>query len=372
MPRDFASKTSLKEIKDEIIKSYVDVAYREEEVVRIVDETEDEIDARMTIDKMAFGDTLDALVTGGVLEKIIYGSAVDACYQTNEFNFGPYVSHLYSALKANIDNIIKIEPLFEQRTVMVYVNLDSLGTVDEWEAAIKAVRDEKHWGAYTKQIKEWEGSEDSDDANLASHFWREKIYAVDREGGTVERPVTTKTKNRDGTTTTRTKMKDVTGKYRGKYTATVEKRLEKLDGDKAPYWYLIENGNTTVEFSDSPGSPYPVFGPTNFTDIIRNDISAAFEETYNKYIKSAEEKLVGFVYEDFGLKGHGKSLDDLNLDLYKGILGSLTELGAPEVIERGQSRLTAIREADTVLETYAPGGVLRLSRRGAGGRFVKV
>ncbi len=229
--------------------------------------------------------------------------AVKSTVATQEYNYDLYVNHLLSAMEANQDKLIAIIPNEEAKSVEVKVSLNSLGKPEEWGKAIEAYRNQRNLGKVSKRDKE-----------VGSKIWKEKIYGVGREGGTVQRYY-----KKDQTS------KDVTDKYKNLYRDTIAGRLANIPGgaSKAPFWYLIEHGNANVNLGiDADGVPYPTFGPTNFVRNSELAIASAFEQIWTEL---------------------GRETLEFIKELLKGTREITTPVPPPETPEERKERLRRIK-----------------------------
>lgn len=230
----------------------------------------------------AFMDTVEAIQDKAI--NFLVNEAIKAVVATQEYNYDLYVDHLLGALEANKETLIAIIPRPDLNSVEVKVNLEPLGKIEEWGAAVKGYREQKKLGKISAVNKE-----------RASKMWAEKYYGSAREGVKVIKGKPRKMAL--PTLTTRTRkgksnllyQKDVTERYKGKYRETVAGRLSFIDSSKAPFWELIEKGNTEVKLglADEDGIPYPIFGPTNFRRNTEEAVATAFSQLYNEYLQAA-------------------------------------------------------------------------------------
>ena len=203
--------------------------------------------------------------------EILVNEALSACIQTGEFNWPHYLNKLETALLSNKDNLIVLVP--ENNGVTVTINMDLLGTIDEWGEVVKGAREAGGFGLVKN-------------AADRSRMWAEKIYKTAREGRTLSRE-------------TKGGIKDITDQYSGKYDYTLELRMSFLEPNKAPFWYIIEHGNADLKLpDDSGGKAYPLFGPTNFVRNAQEAIAQAFAELYLEYKAIASSLLL----EELGIQ----------------------------------------------------------------------
>lgn len=268
-------------------------------------------------------------------------AAVSAVVTTNEFNYDLYVNHLLSAMEANRDKIIALIPKEEARAVEVKVNLNVLGKPEEWGKAIEGYRKAKKIGKITKQPNR--GPE------VGSKIWREKIYGVGREGGGVTKVYSTKP------------SKDVTEKYKNKYRDTVAGRLAFVKG-KAPFWYLIEHGNTSADLgTDSGGVPYPVFGPTHFARNSEEAIASAFKQIWEKYFEAAREIVRKLLVEHYKIGAPPiETEEQRRVRLLK---QEVREIGAKGELKPGGKLQSFVETEKGRYEAFLQGETIRVSLR---------
>lgn len=229
---------------------------------------------------------------------------------SKEYDYPPFLIRLLEAIRIHQNEILQIVPHREREEVEVIIDMSPLGDIDEY---VQVVR----------KAKEALGLGKIGDSLAASKIWREKIYRVDREGGTVPR---TRKDRKTGSIS----VEDVTSKYKGKYERTILTRLAFLSADKAPYWYLLEHGTTgDIGTRSKRGTPYPSFGPTNFVSKSEFAIAKAFKEAFQDFRTAIEDSFADSLIEDY-LKETGKKADTI-----KEVIEVMKE--APSIfIERGQ------------------------------------
>lgn len=196
---------------------------------------------------------------------------------SKEYNYAPYAEHLERAVAIHQKNSNLVSITVDETNKDIYISVDfsPLGSIDQWAAIVKKVREELGVGK-TK------------DSELRSHFWKEKIYGTARDGVRISR----NTKSGESV--------DITANYVHKYPETIALRLSYLESDQAPYWYLINYGNvgnvsgdgsTTVEFHSegtSAGIPYPIISPTYFVNNLEETIANLFYDVYQRFKDIAE------------------------------------------------------------------------------------
>jgi len=114
-------------------------------------------------------------------EEAIKIEAQDACINSQEYDYGPYVNHLLTAISANIDKIVSYE---EERPgrVRFHIKLESLGEPEDW---IKISR------AAAQVLRK--GTPYSDQANK-DMFWKNYIFRAGRQSKIIVRKTKVKKK----------------------------------------------------------------------------------------------------------------------------------------------------------------------------------
>jgi hypothetical protein len=218
---------------------------------------------RVSISKLAFAASLEKI--NQIAIDVLIRRAVEAAIETEEYNYDLYINHLITALNLNRNELITITPIKDAFKASIKINLNPLGGIEEWGAAVNNVREDKNLGK-TK--------------GAASKIWKEKIYRVDREGGKVYKYF--KGRGKDS----KTELKDITERYVGKYKETIEARLSRLDPKKAPFWHLINEGNVSIGLGK--GEPYPSFSGTYFVHHTELELQRRFDQIYAQYYNILE------------------------------------------------------------------------------------
>lgn len=147
------------------------------------------------------------------------------------------------------------------------------GTLEDWANAVKKVREQIHKDSKRMGVA---------DANLASYMFYEKYFSVDVYGkGLPPIPYMSKGK---------IKFREVkTEKYKGKYTATINKRLE-ASSKLAPWWEILDKGTSNVKLSSDRGGYSSIFtSPTNFVEKARQEIYRVGRELYEDRLASEKK-----------------------------------------------------------------------------------
>lgn len=310
------------------------------------------------IEKAAFVEAkqyIDDFVTSYVTTSILQAAAA-----TVEFNWPSYLEHLTNAIVSNIEELVGITYNEGERTISVSVDLTPLGELDDWGDAVQQAREEGGFGLTEGNI-------------MRSYFWKEKIYGVDREGNRlikIEDVSYEDVQSMDDESALET-GEDITDRYIGLYTNTIELRLSLIDDDKAPFWVLIEEGNVSAKFSkDSGGIAYPTFGPANMQAKIVENISAAFSEAYDSFKSAAVKKLADILNVGSGAMPIGQDVYD---DLEEAVVQFAErefQVEAKEVkpVKKEGYVYFEVKDQEFRVEAFGAGAI-RL--RGKGGQFVK-
>ena len=214
---------------------------------------------------------------------------MEATVNNEEFNIPIFTSHMESALAEHKNELIQIIP-GEPGNVDVEINMQLLGTPDQWVGAITKARNDLGLGKIPN-------------AKVRSKIWKE-IYQIDREGGVKIHP---------------TSDEDVTERYIGKYFLTIAERMKSIPPDIAPWWYYINYGNKVETPGEGAGTPYPENGPTNFLIKTELSIGYAFDELYNSIIREAERVYTKYLQDDYGIEGVTDTFVELEHNLAKTI-----------------------------------------------------
>ncbi len=192
---------------------------------------------------------------------------IEAIIKSVEYNHELFVNQTLRALEAHQNELISIIPDGEPGKIFVNLNMNVLGTIDEYAAAVEMTREEL-------------GIAKIPDANIRSVIWAEKIYGVAREGVRVTK-----------LNTDELEEEDITDRYEGLWERTITTRLSFLDPLSAPWWYILNYGNINLRFSEGDeGIPYPTIEPTYFLDNIVIEINNLFYAYYNNAFKSTFTK----------------------------------------------------------------------------------
>jgi hypothetical protein len=189
---------------------------------------------------------------------ILYGNLARAMRKSVDFNHDVFLSHASNFIFATPGLInlsvssLNINTKFEAvASIVVTINTDKMGTIDEYANAVKSARAVLHYGT-AKNIS----------GDFATDLWWIWLYSVARRNSF--RFVEQKDKEGDTISTSYEQTKQYLPTYRGhklskryeKDNAMLEKLKEKywrIIGERLhymnqriPYWYLIEYGNAVA------------------------------------------------------------------------------------------------------------------------------
>jgi hypothetical protein len=195
----------------------------------------------------AFGAVLANDSIDAEARQFLITAATDALQRVPEFNHPIYSVDLLNACSDNRSITISLA----ENKVVVTINLnETAGNIEEYAAAVAAAR--KVLDANKAESNKF-GGKNITSGKLASKMWFEKIYSVDRLG---KSNVPRKRYNRS---TKEYEIINVADKYQGKYLETMALRKSYyMSGHPAPWWYLLEHGNTKVAaFKERGGTAKP-------------------------------------------------------------------------------------------------------------------
>jgi hypothetical protein len=258
------------------------------------------------------------------LQSILIKNTEKALETSREFSYAPFAERLILAVSepAVLEITADLVSTTESPEIIVNINMNAVaGTIEQYAAAIKSVRDEGMGGAFIK----------SGAPEVGSKVFYEKYYMVDREGGKVTRTYKGKTRlnesfdkkgKRIGKSVRSYKTEhsasgptDITEKYKGKYSALVAARLSSM-GAIAPFWSLLDLGNANVKMaSDEGGSTKRLSQrPTNFV----NNSKAQIQEKGSINFRSLHKEMKKqFDSELESINANITKLEDLGTRIYK-------------------------------------------------------
>lgn len=360
MPDDFITADYFVNWRDNLFGRLEDSASTLHKELEALTETLASYEVTNAIEKATHMFAMDYL--SNIYKDVVRTTIMAACMESVEYNYDLYVNHLLTAVDLNLDgNMIVIDQPSNYDRPAIRVDLSVLGSIDQWADAVVATREAMGMGKMHSR-----------DIGIASEKWARYIYGVDREGRTVTR--TKKVKGEGGESKTETV--DVTDKYRGKYRETITTRLSLLPVDKAPFWYLLEHGNTGGGMGDG-GTPYPAVHPLYMERKIKAALILEFKNAYDRFKEEAEDIISNTIREDFDLSlGDYEEIDDdYVVKIDKEVL-DIIEKRKEELPEfTGKEGLKSVRKLKfingEVHQFYGARGNQLYRIHGQGGRFVK-
>jgi hypothetical protein len=362
--------STIYDIQDYNIKIFDILIDRTNKIIKIVEDIEKL--EELVQDEDIFKDpaiqiTLDDFKE--ILPNYVVTNIVSAMINSDEYNYEPYIQHITRAILHNIDSLFIIYK--DEDTISIESNFEYfLGGVEEWAAAVELVRQEEGWGASRgrqkgkakqRTNKKGEPIEPSPDrpgeptsGELSAILWQYKIYMPGREGASVQR-WSRKSKS----------FVDVTERYTTKYSETILKRLAHIPIDKAPFWYLLEHGNS-IRFDNAVGNKkYPIVSPTHVVQDMERELSKQFrlqlDINLDKIKKAFDENFKKYYETDWDTV-------DLKVDEW-------IDINKPDTVPSPNGpKYEKILPLGSGLNAYAyPGGIEQIRRKGQftkGGRRV--
>jgi hypothetical protein len=215
---------------------------------------------------------LDTDIKKDALE-ILHNRGMTALEQIEEFNAPIFAENFSRCLKNRRG--IRIEGRGNGR-FFIEIDLNkSCGRLETYARAVDKVR---------KDLKISKYREKPVSPEQRSYFWAKYLYGPARQGKDIGNTYYRTLKSR---VRKRYSYKKNPAKYINAYWETIRRRVALFDG-KAPFWELIDKGNTKVgKFKPSyGGTAYPIYGPTRFvlgaTDEITAHVESSFYSTVNR------------------------------------------------------------------------------------------
>jgi hypothetical protein len=275
-----------------------------DDIGALLDDTEVEAAAQKAAYSIARSELLFSEEGSGdesIATQVLVEVAMAACIDTKEYDYDLFMKKLSGAIINNF------EMLFTTRNAdeSVSIDLSGLGNTEQWV-------DIAH-EAYDAGSRGWTHVASGED--MAARLWREKLYKPAREG--IAPPEKAKKAKKTVSSDTDKlldelekgfpgeKKKDKIAEAKVKYRETIQNRLNKLDIDEAPFWELIDNGNTAFD-----EVAYPVFGATNFVNEAERILSMLFRESINIYVPKIENELYKLMIKEVDLRAGEKLYDD--------------------------------------------------------------
>lgn len=218
---------------------------------------------------------------------ILWEEARRALARTQEYDIPEFSEPLRTAI-------------YDTRTISINLNVASLSVNVDIDLNTTAGRLED----YANAVEIVRSNKSSGDVDIvtASNYWKYFIYQQAREGRRIKKRRKPGQRGR-----TPTHANDGLQQYRD----TISERLQAV-GTLAPFWSLIDQGNTGGNSLDRGGIPYPVIYPTNFVSLARQRIQNAAQSIFERERRDLEAEIR---FRDFGEGGAlGDILDVLGAD----------------------------------------------------------
>lgn len=183
--------------------------------------------------------------------EILREEAIKAANTSVEYAYGPYIQRLEQSI-----SLADIKIKVANKTLVIKIDLSTLGDIHEWGDAVKQVRRNPRNLANRKRKI---GGE-----NAAYFYWRTKIYQTER------------------------------------YDATIADQLSLVDN--APFWYLIENGNANPPGFQVVAPAYPKVKAQRFVEKTERRIKEFLNLEIKTLIPELEREWIEFVANKLGLK----------------------------------------------------------------------
>ena len=315
----------------------------------------------MALDDLLVGEGRESLATNVLIQ-----SAIKGCELTGEYDFPLYTKRLITAIKVNANGLFK----FNLANKSIKVDLSPLGHADQWIGAANAVRSRFQMGESRKAKKPIKGKP------AAYQFWMEKIYKPAREGQPVpERQIELIPAEFGGGGSFLQKGPKVSADRSEKYTKVIRARLNEFQIREAPFWQIINYGNTTVGHG-GVSAPYPLFGPTYFVEKASDVLTGLFRTSISIYRPKAAEALLGSLVKDLEDGGtiistptedqEGLLKDIIRSDVAKVVRGDA-------VLPPGKETIYKMRTIEIIYETWTSslGNVFVRARSRETGKYIK-
>jgi len=204
--------------------------------------------------------------------KAVLKSNVESALSTSkEYNTPEFKAGIMEAI--NDDRVIIFK--YESGRVYTIVQMNLVaGRLSDYAAAVEKARATLERGG-------------AKDMGMASRFWKNIIYRQAREGLKVKQR---RTKGQKGRTPSRVK------EGKNLYRMTIKERLSNCIG-LAPWWELLDKGNTGTDFPDRGGTPYPSSPPTRFVEKTEAKLDRYIQK---KYARIYDELLKEISKENYG------------------------------------------------------------------------
>lgn len=294
-----SASTLIKKLEEEKIKVEKYIAQYEEELINLKKIIEDRKNKGNAYYNRVFDDAAydTSLAAPEILQKTIVEAAQSAPEYLDPILLRPL---LEVATYLNIFNIRENRAGINS-TITCEINFEEqAGDLEDWAQAVKDVR--QQLGSPQKN------------PSSASAYWRTKVYHKSWPSGS--------------------------------YEETIGMRLQSA-GKLAPYWQLLNDGNSIRMSSDWGGTAYPTNGPTRFIQEAEGRVENYFFDAFHRRLGRADQqnKDDKNLIEKFRaalkkLYDYAKKIDDL--------INELNNLNweTPYFIDTGTRRLTSVLESE--------------------------
>jgi len=314
---------------------------------------------------------LDDLLAGeegkSVATKVLIESALRACVQTGEYNYPPFTSKLTAAIINNGPSIFGAFFADEK----IKIDLFPLGHADQWVAAANAVRLRYNIGESRK------AGRSIGNMPAAYKFWMEKIYKPAREGQPVPEKPRQVSLSPEMQRMGRLLKPKVSADQQEKYDKVIKDRLAQFSNREAPFWQIINYGNTTVGHGGK-SAPYPLFEPTNFVGDAEKILTSLFRESISIWEPKVEAALYKSMVKDVKVEAGGRTEEEYDQEVVRTINEEVREIeagGGPEAI--GTQTETRVEAIEGTYDLYkGKGGAVQVrlhapAGSGRGGQFIR-
>jgi hypothetical protein len=234
----------------------------------------DKIDLQDSVKKAAHLEAINFITDNA--QRMLTNAFMQAIQDTVEYNHELFITPSMVAIQQHWQDVMSVVPLTPGK-VQVDIDFTPLGDIKNYAAAVQQARTALGFKMTTPP-------------ESRSIYWARNIYGVDREGARV----TTTPAGHE-------KSKDVTANYLGKWKNTVQTRLTFIEAGTAPWWYILNYGNTDA-FGESEGTPYPVVSPTHFIEVLETQVKEIFNQIYSESLQEWETWYADKIADDYGLK----------------------------------------------------------------------
>jgi hypothetical protein len=300
--------------------------------------------------------------TESIALRVLTQVALDACAESKEYDYGLFTKRLTGAIIANADNIFRVFIAGKK----INIDLSPLGFTGQWIAAAAAARQKFDIGKSRLAKKRIGG------VHAASQFWMEKIYKPAREGKAIPQKRKKSELPPSLEASGHLLQPKVATSPKEKYDKIIKERLSYFSEKQAPFWEILDKGNTTIKGGE--GTPYPIFGPTEFVDKAAKILTALFRQSISIYEPKVLDALWSTLPEDAGMarKGPIGTPADIKRILTEAVQSDVNRARYGKTpLPAGKQTISKVEAINVTYETYAISGKVYVRARGAGGRFIK-